>query len=438
MRNYFNELSGKLFALLKSEEVLLLNFTAEDSDFVRLNQSQIRQAGNVHQQNLQLTLISGAKQTRALVQLMGDLQTDYDLSKLYLYQLRDQMPFLVDDPYLNYSVDIQNTTYIGNRQLPDPGQAIDEIISSAASTDLVGIWASGAMCSGFANSLGQFNWHCDYNFNFDWSVYLQDDKAVKLSYAGRQWDVAVLKKKMDHARETLSLLRKPAKTIQPGEYRVFLTPGAMYEIAGLLGWGGFGLKSHRTSQTPLIKMVNDDVVLNGKVNFIENHADGLTPRFTKSGFIKPDVVTLIENGKYKTCLSGARSAKEYGSVVNAAFEQPQSLHINAGTLKQDNILNALGDGIYISNLWYSNYSDRAHCRITGMTRFATLWVENGVAVAPLSVMRFDDSIYNMLGEGLVDFTQEREHIFDASSYEKRSDASALLPGVLIDGFRLTL
>jgi len=43
----------------------------------------------------------------------------------------------------------------------------------------------------------------------------------------------------------------------------------------------------------------------------------------------------------------------------------------------------LGTGIYVSNLHYLNYSDRQACRMTGMTRFACFWVENGELVAPI-------------------------------------------------------
>ena len=35
-----------------------------------------------------------------------------------------------------------------------------------------------------------------------------------------------------------------------------------------------------------------------------------------------------------------------------------------------------------------------------MTRFATFWVEDGVIQSPLEVMRFDETIYRMLGENL--------------------------------------
>ena len=65
-----------------------------------------------------------------------------------------------------------------------------------------------------------------------------------------------------------------------------------------------------------------------------------------------------------------------------------------GDILRDQVLTQLGTGVYINNVWYLNYSDRSACRITGMTRFATLWVENGVIQAPLNVMRFDETIYD--------------------------------------------
>ena len=41
-----------------------------------------------------------------------------------------------------------------------------------------------------------------------------------------------------------------------------------------------------------------------------------------------------------------------------------------------------------------------------MTRFATFWVEDGKIVAPVDVLRFDDTLYRMLGENLEALTPE--------------------------------
>jgi predicted Zn-dependent protease len=76
--------------------------------------------------------------------------------------------------------------------------------------------------------------------------------------------------------------------------------------------------------------------------------------------------------------------------------------------------------------------------MTGMTRFATFWVEGGKIVAPLNVMRFDETIYRILGENLIDLTSGREFLPDNDTYFARSTDSMNLPGALIDNFRFTL
>ena len=59
-------------------------------------------------------------------------------------------------------------------------------------------------------------------------------------------------------------------------------------------------------------------------------------------------------------------------------------------------------------------------------------------MAPVNVMRFDESIYHILGDRLEGLTREQEHILDTGSYGWRSDASARLPGALVNDFTLTL
>lgn len=110
----------------------------------------------------------------------------------------------------------------------------------------------------------------------------------------------------------------------------------------------------------------------------------------------------------------------------------------AGDIPAADILRHLDTGVYINHVWYLNYSDRTTCRITGLTRFATLWVEDGVIRAPLTVMRFDETLYRMLGEQLLGLTREREFLLDPSTYGARSTGSSRVPGALIADFSFTL
>ena len=95
-------------------------------------------------------------------------------------------------------------------------------------------------------------------------------------------------------------------------------------------------------------------------------------------------------------------------------------------------------GIYAGNLHYLNYSDRPAGRMTGMTRFATFWVENGKIVAPIDVLRFDDTLFRMLGANLEALTAETELLLASDSYHERALASMRLPGVLLSEMTFTL
>ena len=85
---------------------------------------------------------------------------------------------------------------------------------------------------------------------------------------------------------TLALLQKEPKTIDPGQYRVYLAPAAVDELLQLLSWGGFGLSSHRTKQTPLLEMLGDET-LHRDISLTENTTAGASPCFQEQGLFVP-------------------------------------------------------------------------------------------------------------------------------------------------------
>lgn len=438
MQQYFYELSERIIANCQNDEILLLSLEGETSDFTRFNQALIRQAGSVDQNQLHLTLISRGKQATCALELTRQFDLDLATCKHHLDLLKQQVPHLPQDPYINYAQEINSTQDIIEHPLPSSHSALEQIFELSCGLDLVGIWANGHIYRGFANSLGQKNWHSQNSFNFDWSIYQQEDKAVKCGYAGFEWQLSELEAKFRHAKEAAQHLQSADKTLKPGKYRVYLSPSANRELLDMMSWGGFGLKSHKSQHTPLLKMVTENWQLHPEFCLVENHQAGLTPSFTHHGFIKPEKVTLIKQGKYNHCLINPRSAKEFSETSNCDQEHPDSLQLSPGNIDQDKVLSTLDTGIYINNLWYCNFSDHNHCRITGMTRFACFWVEKGEIVAPVNVMRFDDSIYNIFGKNLVGLTHKQETILDAGSYEQRSTASYHIPGAIVNDLSLTL
>ncbi|MHC4561956.1 MAG: TldD/PmbA family protein [Planctomycetota bacterium] len=436
MQQAFYELIDGLTGRLEGEEVLLANVSGEDSDFVRFNQSRVRQAGHVRQSDLSLHLIDGQRHVSASCTLTGDADVDRGRATEMLLALRELVPCVPEDPYLLYATELNNTEQIGENALPDSGEMTDAILAAGEGLDLVGIQASGGVFRGFANSLGQRNWFTTHNFHFDWSFYHAADKAVKTSYAGFEWDAADFGRKVTEAREQLAVLDRPAKTIEPGKYRVYLPAAALAEVLMMLSMG-YSLKAQRTKTTCLLKMLEAGQTFAPAVTMRENTAEGLAPNFVGSGFIKPDAVTLIEKGQLKDSLASPRTAKEYG-VETTGSEHPTSLDMTGGDLPTDEVLSRLDTGIYVNRLWYLNYSDRPACRLTGMTRFATFWVEGGEIVAPLNVMRFDETAYRMLGENLLGLTSERDLLPSNATYRSRSTGSMRLPGALIDAMAFTL
>jgi predicted Zn-dependent protease len=439
MQDHFFSLARAIETRLRGAEAFTASFRGEQSDFVRFNRSAVRQAGSVVQQTLTLDLIEGRRHALGSVHLTGNPEDHERLASL-VEELRAMRPGLPEDPHLLYSTDGPSSERREPGNLPERDAVLSAVVEAGRGRDLVGIHAAGTTSAGFANSFGQRNWHERGSFHLDWSFHLDGERAVKASHAGFEWHPGEFARKAEAAARHLDVLARPLRRLDPGRYRVYLAPAALHEILLLLGWDGFGLGAHRTRATPLLKMVDQGLRLHPGVRIVENARDGVAPGFQENGFLRAAEVVLIEGGAYRDCLVSPRSAAEFGVPTNgaSASEMPVALDMAPGTIAPDAVLAALGTGIYVSNLWYLNFSDRAACRITGMTRFATFWVEDGVIREPISAMRFDESVYRILGEKLAGLTRERELLLDPGSYGERSTDSARLPGILVDDFTFTL
>jgi predicted Zn-dependent protease len=440
-QSYFDTLVASATSKLVGDEVLLANVAGERTDFIRLNHGDVRQAGTVDQRTLTIELVERQRHVAGRIRLTGDRSVDEARITSLLGQLREQRSHVADDPFLLYNTEPTSTERIERGEIPDPAAALADIRAAGTGRDLVGIYAAGDTFSGFANSLGQRNWFQTTTFNLDWCFYLRADKAAKNLYAGFDWDDGAFAAKVDWSARQLAALERDPMTLSPGEYRTFLAPRAMEELIQLISWyGAFGMDAHQTRQTPLLRMIVEGERLSPKLSISEETASGVAPNFQSAGFVRPDRVPLIVDGEYAETLVSPRSAREYGVATNGAVghEAPESVAITPGEIPTAGVNEALGTGLFVGNLWYTNFSDRAACRTTGMTRFGTFWMDDGEIVAPVDVLRFDDTAYHLLGDGLEGLTDEAEVLLDTSTYGERSTASARLPGVLVSAMRFVL
>ena len=440
MKGYFDEISKLLFDQISDEELLILNFDAEIGDYIRFNHSKIRQVGHVQQKTLTMNLIKNKKTLMSIIRLNGNLKKDTQLVEDTLNFLRRELPELPFDPYLMYARNKNSTEKFVEIKKLDNKLIAEEIICSFSELDMVGILSSGYVYRGFSNSFGQTNWHENLSFNFDWSIYTKSGKAIKQNYSNTVWNQNIFEKILQEGKQKLTALEQKEIKIKPDDYKVYLSPHALNELLEMLSWGGFSYKAHKIGTSPLHLMSKGERKLNQIVSISENLSKGMTPNFHRDGFIKPNRTELIVCGDYKKSLISPRSALEYSIKHNGAehHESPVAIDMEPGNMQHDEILKTLGDGIYISNLWYLSFSDRNKARITGLTRFGCFKVQGGEYQGPINTMRFDETIYNILGDNLLGLTDTQQLLMDCSTYEERSTFSTCLPGALVGGFKMTL
>jgi len=123
MESYFNDLARVVDSALVAGERHATWFSAEDSDFVRMNRGKVRQPGTVSQRFIDIRLIRGARHASHSLSLSGDLQLDARAIGAAVAGLRDVLPQLADDPHLLLPTTVAASRTIRGAALP-PTEAI--------------------------------------------------------------------------------------------------------------------------------------------------------------------------------------------------------------------------------------------------------------------------------------------------------------------------
>ena len=442
----FEALASALLGRSAALDRTSLYLRAEASEFLRFNQAALRQATNVQQAYVTIAVERGQRRSESTLSLAGEPALDAARLQAERTLLVAQLDLIADDPWLQRPDSASHSQRDDRGVLPAAGHLIALVHEAAGvrlKQDLVGFYAGGPVVHAFADSLGSRHWHRVESFHFEWCLYRHADKAVKSVYAGTRWDDGVFVARLEEAARRVPLLDVAARTLLPGAYRAAFSPAAMVEVLGTLGWSGFSLKARRTGVSSLMRLQRGEAAFASAFDLDEAFSQGTAPAFTAEGYTRPPSVALVQAGRLPASggtLNSPRSAAEYGVAANGvgADEMPEALLLQPGVIADGDLLRALDTGLYVSNLWYLNYSDRAACRMTGMTRYACFWVERGQLVAPVNVMRFDDDVLRLFGPGLVGLTDKPEFIPHGDTYGARQLGSVTTPAALVEDFALTL
>lgn len=439
MQNYISDLSKKVFSTLEATEELGLFLHSEESLFIRFNSALVRQNTFVHQHELTLTYQKNRRVSKQTYNLTLDLQTDFAKAQGLLQEARTQLPLMDENPSFVPMQNGGNSETKRRVERPHDEEIPGLMAQIFSGSDMVGIWCSGPVRQASINSLGQFHFFENDFFYFDYSLY-NGPRAAKGYYAAEKWSLTELQEQAQLTKNKLSLLSRPIKNIQRGKYRAYLEPMAVQEILGTLAWGGLSRAVFEQGRSPLKKLGQRELKLSDKFTMTENLGLGFVPVFNSLGEVAPQELSLIKNGVLENFLTSSGTAQEYNLKSNFASpqESPRSLEIRAGTLLNTDAIKKLDHGLYLSNLHYINWSDQQTARLTGMTRFACFWVENGEIQGPINDLRFDESFYNIFGDNLVDLTAQQSIFVDTLTYLRRSLGVNKVPGLLLKEFNFTL
>ncbi|WP_353930619.1 TldD/PmbA family protein [Okeanomitos corallinicola TIOX110] len=437
----FDQLIEMLLNKKIEDEYFTVRLNSESSQFTRFNCGKVRQTGLVSDGSITLNLIANQRSSFCKFPLTGNWDLDWQLAYKTLEELREELKILPIDPYLVLPQGNNTSREVNLGELLTPESVVNSILQPVKNLDFTGIYAGGIIIRGYGDSSGQKHWFVTDSFNLDYSLILETGKAVKGGFAGSEWNKAAYIDKINQGKKQLELISRQPKELPRGKYRTYFAPAAVANLLNMLSWGAISEAAIQQGNSALAVLSRQEKQFSSKFSLKENFKLGLVPRFNHLGEIAAEELTLIDKGVLVNSLVSSRSAKEYNKKSNGAnaSETLRSPEISVGNLASEQILPSLDTGLYVSNLHYLNWSDRQTARITGMTRYACFWVENGEIVAPIENLRFDESLYNCWGEkNLIDFTNFQEIISEVGTYESRELGASLVPGMLVEDFTYTL
>jgi predicted Zn-dependent protease len=436
----FNQLIETLLIKKVENEQFTVKLSSERSQFTRFNHAKVRQTGCVADGWIELTLMKDQRSSFRLFPFTGNWEVDWQLAYIALQELRDELTLLPIDPYLVLPSGNNTSREIHSGNLLAEEAVVSTVLELVAELDFTGIYAGGVVVKAYGDSSGQKHWFTTDSFTLDYSLFMTSGQAVKGTFAGSDWDKSAYIAKISEAKKQLELLHRPTKELPRGQYKTYFAPAAVGDLLMMLSWGSVSQADIQQGNSSLAALWRQEKQLSPKFSLKENFQLGLVPRFNELGEIAAPELPVIEKGHLVNTLINSRTAKEYQKIANAAngSESLRAPEVTPGNLVFEQILPSLDTGLYVSNLHYLNWSDRPTGRITGMTRYACFWVENGEIIAPIENLRFDESLYRFWGENLIDLTTFQEFIPEVGTYESRQLGGSLVPGMLVEDFTYTL
>jgi PmbA protein len=144
---------------------------------------------------------------------------------------------------------------------------------------------------------------------------------------------------------------------------------------------------------------------------------------------------IIDRGEMKTYLHNTSTAKMFDceTTGNAGLVVPHawSIELDSGDLSRDEMFEELGNGLYLTNTWYTRFQNYAEGDFSTIPRDGAFVVKGGEITDSLKDIRISDNMMRMLN-GMKTMSRERQHI-----HWWEANTPTLSPYVLIEGVKIT-
>ena len=239
-----------------------------------------------------------------------------------------------------------------------------------------------------------------------------------------------------------------AVEIEPGAYPAVLEPYALAELLEYLSIPTFSGLSLLEGGSYFCDRLGQPV-FDQAVSIAEDPLDprGLPKAFDWEGVAKQRV-ELVENGVATGVVwdrrTAARAGDDTASTGNGLPGQfarfgPQALALSVApgdAASVDELLERIGDGIYVTHLHYLSIVNPREAIVTGMTRDGTFRVRDGKLAEPLVNLRFTVSVPEFLAE-VPGLSRETTLVNRSAFYGDRYVYGALVPAIASAKFNVS-
>src|SRR5205823_9988098 len=239
-----------------------------------------------------------------------------------------------------------------------------------------------------------------------------------------------------------------AREIEPGSYAAVLEPYAFADLLQYFSYDSFGALGLLEERGYFAGRLGERV-FDKRISIVDDSLDshGLPKSFDFEGSPKRRV-ELVTEGVARGVVWDRRTAKrarDGASTTGHAPPQdisdwgplPSALSVAGGEAEStEELVEQIGDGLYITRLHYLGVVHPREGVITGMTRDGTFRVRNGRIAEPLVNLRFTVSVPELLRE-VHGLTREVALVNASNFYGERYPYGALVPALATERFNVT-